>query len=139
MLFGSKYRLPNKFAPESIINSIFTDLDKFIYSLAVAFSLPIQAFNSWKLKFSEHYIQIMKKNFIRIKHNSAKFNKAIQLLQKDFVITYVDKASSNFAFICKASYVQQLALHLGSNKIFQPPKDNIAVVSKKKTGSFQIM
>ena len=49
----------------------------------------------------------------------------------EIITHYVDKASSNFAFICKAYYVQQLDLYLGANKIFQPLKDNIAVVSKK--------
>ena len=32
--------------------------------------------------------------------------------------------------MCKAYFVQQLALHLGSSKIFQSVKDNIAVLSK---------
>ena len=41
--------------------------------------------------------------------------KELDRLKKDFVITVVDKAAGNFAFICKKLYFLKLAEELGLN------------------------
>ena len=54
-------------------------------------------------------------------HNWKSCQRSIQVLQKDFVITTVDKASGNFAFICKKFFISVLLKELGFNmQSFQP-------------------
>lgn len=106
MNLGAKFRLPNATSKQAIINIFKKDLDIFIHSLSSYYGYPLDTFFQWHSKvFSEFKLQI--DNIYSFSQHSPfnftlhKVKDSIIDLQNKFVIMYIDKATNNYAIICK--------------------------------------
>ena len=124
MKFGAKYREQCYIKPDTIFSSVDNSLDEFIKSFAVRCKTDVKHFKSWKelimkkvqqkmtkLKFRKFSPKVLSNTFVK---------QYIKQLQERFVIGPVDKASNNFAIICKKFYLSTLCGELGiqSGEIF---------------------
>ena len=139
MIFGAKFKLPSKLTFNKIIASVISDLNKFIYKLAVQFSYPIEAFNEWKNKVLYRCVNSISDNFKFLNFNHKELNTAIKNLQKEFVITYIDKAANNYAIICKKLYANIIFKQMDHNSIFKPLNVKASTITKKIIAFYKLL
>ena len=137
--YGSKYRLPLYYNKKKIIQTFANDLDKYIYKLSCKYHCPIEAFKSWHVQVTWHIKHLIQQ--LPIKQYTSNYNdikNEIRLLQEKFVITYVDKASCNYAFICKKYYMDELKLQLNTSVSLTPIKTNISIIKKQIIAHYKL-
>jgi hypothetical protein len=96
------------------------NLERFIYSTAIKYSMPYSAFEEWKYYVVNDFIDEYSR--VRYKDDQVKLHlmrSYIKHLQDRFVITYVDKVASNYAFICKKLYCELLTNSYNDTTIYK--------------------
>ena len=119
--FGSKFRLIPRLNIQDIITNINNSVNVYIHRLSFRFNINIGYFNEWKTKFLEiirNKIAITPNTFPPTV-NPHNFRNKIKEVQNKFIIMPVDKASSNFGFICKKYYAQILVNEISSSDTFE--------------------
>ena len=128
MQFGAKFRMDKDVSWDNVIGALEDDFEVSIRKLARKYKVTVESFRPWYNKAMEKIDTKMK--FLRIKGNhrssctsnrpSPSLSTAIAQLHEHFIVSTVDKASNNFAFICKKFYILVLLKELGFNDSFQP-------------------
>ena len=134
MSMGAKYRLTPLVSKTKIFDSIEKSLLKFKKKLSKKSKLPEKCFDMWfGLLIKRLKKRIKSIDSSEIESNDIFEQKSVLLYLKDlhkrFVIVPVDKASNNFAIICKKFYLEVLMKELGINEkgitgndVYQPLK-----------------
>lgn len=131
MILGTKFRLPSNYNSESIILKFIYDLDFFIYKMAIKYNKPIQYFDVWKYHTIKYFkYQLTNLNFSN-NYNILSLKKHIKILQKNFIITYVDKAPNNYAIICKQYYKKLLDHFFLDSQMFEKSSNNRTINNRK--------
>ena len=125
--FGSKFRIERFSSWEKVRKSLEEDLIINVKRLSRKFKISCESFSPWMEKIKEVIDKrIWKLSKLNTSTNTnikitRQLKTAISDLHKDFVISTVDKASSNFAFICKKFFLLVILEELGFDKDnFQP-------------------
>ena len=135
MNFGTKFRLNKKIKKKHAIDKFISDIDNFILKCSYKFILPISTFEEWKYNLVNEF-----KSFINLHLNSNKYeyqtiNKEdlnfIAEFHKNFIITPVDKAGTNYAIICKKFYIKNVFLELNNDKYYTTVKEKPDIIVKK--------
>ena len=143
MQFGAKFRLDKSMAWHSVQESVEEDLEINLKRLARKYKVTSDALRPWcgavMDKIKDRIRRLKNKRYRgrdNNRVNSTKFftilRAAAAQLHENFIVSTVDKASNNFAFVCKKFYVQMLLKELGFNQELQPI-GNITY-SPEKTG-----
>ena len=142
MTYGCKYREPVKLPYHEIKQSLVDSVDNFVSSKSKKYSLRESAFGDWKQRMLE--VLVNRLNFF---NNNCPdiFNPSESIFKKDeiksslkrirnkYIICRVDKASNNYAFVCKKYYITTLLNELGfdentlrcvGNATYQPCEEN---------------
>lgn len=120
--YGCKYRVPTSKSKEEIYLSIAEAINNFIKSKSKKYSQKENAFDVWKekvLSIISNRIAFYEKN--SPEHFNSKENilekedvkRSLKYLKSKYIICSIDKASSNFSFICKKFYIQTLVAEMG--------------------------
>ncbi|GFT56655.1 hypothetical protein TNCV_3746081 [Trichonephila clavipes] len=99
------------------MKQIIKDLDKFYLKIAIKYGMPIEAFNQFRSYVATEIreLDFTVENEIMYKDLKS----SIENIQNDFVITYVDTVSANYAIICKYFYSKLLCNHILNKNSFQ--------------------
>lgn len=131
---GTSYRLEQSVNIEHSINE---QLDFFIYGIAIKYSLPLNAFDEWKhafiQQFLNHYPNHYKINNIKL----SSLKPAISDLQEQYVITYLDKVSTNYAFTCKTYYINKLSQYYNDLNLYAPTTESERSIKNKITALYK--
>ena len=125
---GAKFRVPCTLPRSRIKSDLREAVDNHILKLSKKYKIPVSEFTQWTDEVANrinnrmnHMDSSTLKEASRYAHNWKSCQESIRILQKDFVITTVDKASGNFAFICKKFFLSVLLKELGFDlQSFQP-------------------
>ena len=116
---GTGFRTTPFSHSENLRLSFIKDIDQFIYSSAVKFSYPLVAFNQWRDLLSRKFEKFLRERKQSPTSTAFKHLKPlIYNLQRDYVITYVDKVTSNYSFVCKLFYCKQLQVAYDSSGLY---------------------
>ena len=124
--FGCKYRIPVNLPSSEIKKSLTESLDYFINSKSKKYKLNNDDFKTWKDRVSEiitNRINFYENNYPNIFNEREDIleNEEVKIclkrLKRKYIICSIDKASNNFAFICKKLYTQILIKELGFDEI----------------------
>ena len=129
LALGTKHRLPRKCNHKNIIDSITVSLDKHIAKMCRKHKRILRAdYSDWRNKILKLVRDKLYNNNKLKNQNSnnskntmsnsninslSKISKLLHYYHDNFIITAVDKANSNYAFICKKFYVLVLLQELG--------------------------
>ena len=135
---GANFREQQPISFKSTFKSICSDLDNFIKKWSKKEKIPEIHFENWSnelLKYVKHTLKnicdhnITDKNIVL---QDPEVIKCLKTLQEKFVIVPVDKASNNFAFICKNFYINRMNKELGitdsniiGNDVYTPCNDKL--------------
>ena len=122
ILKGPGYREPSSVSPDSLYNSIRSDLKSFVKKWSEKEKLAPQVFDGW-------FHTVMAKVRDRINDLSARYRfpkycsvfddsaaaRCLEELRDNFVLVPVDKAAKNVAVICKQFYMKVLLDEMESN------------------------
>ena len=128
--FGSKFRVIPKLNINNIVNNINNNVNEYIHILSFKLNINIGQFAEWKVKFMKiirDKISITPNTF-PCTINLRKLQEKINRVQNKFIIMPVDKASSNFGFICKRFYAQILMNEINSSNTFENSNVNSASI-----------
>ena len=119
--YGSKFRIIPNLNTNDMMTSINESVNEYIHKLSFRHNVNVGHFVEWKAKF---LLLIRNKinntpNIFPNTINIRRLRNRINVIQSKFVITPVDKAGSNFAFICKKYYAQVLLSEINSNNTFE--------------------
>ena len=130
---GSKFRFFKPVAKRKYINILEMDINRFIIKTSYKHGIPITAFFLWKKAvFTQITRCINAGTCKRLEFNFKQIKSQIEKLQNIFIITPVDKATNNFAFICKKFYAQVIAKELSSNGTYERYDYNCNALIKKQ-------
>ena len=118
---GPGYREPRTLNFDIVKKTVKNSISSFVDSQSEKTGFPIQSFNEWKYKLFnkiDDKVQLLK--------NKYRYNRIITSILKEanvaseledvknkYVITIVDKANKNYAFICKWYYMKMIYKELG--------------------------
>ena len=119
--FGSKSKIIPNLNIDSIITNINDGVNEYIHKLSFRLNVNIGQFAEWKTKLM---LLIRNKinntpNIFPCTINQRILKNKINAIQNKFVITPVDKAGNNFAFISKKYYAQILISEINSSDTFE--------------------
>ena len=118
---GPGYREPRNLNFDLASNTVKNAIKTFIESQSVKVGLPVESFNEWKCRIFEkidNNIRTLKNRYryhrrIRSTLKDENVLSELEEIKKKYVITVVDKASKNYAFICKWYYMKVIYKELG--------------------------
>ena len=110
---------PNK---DKALGAIKSAINSYIESTSIKMSLPVNAYNGWKINLINNVKEKLRKTK-PYKYNNI-LNKPwikneLSKLQSDFVFIPVDKASKNIAIICKKYYLEILTKEIEDSSTFE--------------------
>ena len=129
--FGTNYRLVPKLNVDKIMININDSLNNYIMKMSYKLKLHFGFFSKWKCLFVHTiYNKIaITPNVYPVTVNFNNFKNVVAELQNKYVIMPVDKASNNFAFVCKKYYAQILINEIDSSNTFE--STNVTLVDVK--------
>ena len=133
MNFGTKHRISENISKKQILIDIETALDQHVKRVSKLNCISINKFDDWKLRILKITRDRLYKLFLP-KSSKSKINylmEVIKDLQNHFIIASVDKASSNYSFICKKFYIIILLKELGFDLSSLLPVGNDTYVPTK--------
>ena len=117
---GPNFREPNKINFNRCKNAIETAIESCILSMANKYKIEKNCFNVWKNCIMEEItrrIKILKKTKFQPQLgkvlNDPNVINYLDHLKNKFVITPIDKANKNIAFICKRYYIERTLKEVG--------------------------
>ena len=118
MTKGCNFRPPKIRNVDKAIASIIDGFDKYISFIRNKHNKIDIDFEEWKIAFTSKVRLLATKdsNVHKINYKlmiNNKIKDEIKLLQDKYVITSVDKASNNFAIICKKFYIDMIIKEIG--------------------------
>ena len=118
--YGTKFRENPRFDLFKIQDCFLKSLDNLVAKISQKFRISRVSFKNWKRSLFANFKSKLWScaNTNRYRQpilSNLDSKKELDRLKKDFVITVVDKAAGNFAFICKKLYFLKLAEELGLN------------------------
>ena len=119
--FGSKFKVEHFLTWDKVLLSLEDDLYDNAFRLAKKSKVSFDSFLPWLNKISEVILlRVLKFKKLHKCHNNAPSlndtKHALANLHEKFVVCTVDKASNNFAFVCKKFFVLVLLEELGFDK-----------------------
>lgn len=122
MSYGTKFREPVHLSVSELSSSLTIDINNFIRYKSRKYRLQNSSFEEWKNNimriinnkikfFAEHKPYLFNSKTSIIKEHNVK--SCLDALKDKYIICSVDKASSNYVFICKKLYVTVLMTELG--------------------------
>lgn len=134
MNLGTGFRISNNYNYKVTLNIFTENIDTFIYNNAVYYSLPINAFNEWKYNIIKDFELIYGQHPVVkqcIKINKVNAIAEIKNLQKSFVISYIDKVTSNYAFTCRFYYCAKLKEVYSDTTLYSKTLINQEIIQKR--------
>ena len=145
---GARFREIPNISHRNYILQLCKSIDKFVIKWSKKEKVPISTFDDWskllkmfiKSKFKSkgfadtEYISILNTNNVK---------DYIYEMHKKFVISPIDKASNNFAIICKKFYLEVIQGELGisekikGNSVYKPVNQNIDYIIEKHVDSIK--
>ena len=145
---GARFREIPNISHRNYIFQLCKSIDKFVIKWSKKEKVPISTFDDWskllkmfiKSKFKSkgfadtEYISILNTNNVK---------DYIYEMHKKFVISPIDKASNNFAIICKKFYLEVIQGELGisgkikGNRVYKPVNQNIDNIIEKHVDSIK--
>ena len=124
MSYGTKYREPVYMSASDLSDSLSLDIENFIKNKSRKYRLQNNSFEDWKNSvkriiknkiefFAEHKPHLFNSKTSALKEHNVK--RCLDDLKDKYIICSVDKASSNYVFICKKLYLSILITELGVN------------------------
>ena len=118
---GPGYREPRTLNFDVAGNTVKNSIKIFIESQSIKTGLPLESFSEWKSRMFEKIdenIQLLKNRYrfhrrVRSALKDVDVRSELEEIKKKYVITVVDKASKNYAFICKWYYMKVIYKELG--------------------------
>ena len=119
--YGSKFRIIPNLSTNDIISSVNDSVNEYIHKLSFRYSINIGQFSEWKTKLMIEFRHRINNtpNIFPCTINQRALRNKINVIQNKFVITPVDKAGSNFGFVCKKYYAQVLVNEINSSDTFE--------------------
>ena len=119
--YGSKFRIIPKLNTNDIITNINNSVNEYVHKLSFRHNINIGHFGEWKAKFM---LLVRNKvsntpNIFPCTINQRVLRNKLTAVQDKFVITPVDKAGSNFGFVCKKYYAQILISEINASDTFE--------------------
>ena len=129
---GPNYREPKSLNFSKALSEIKTALDTCTENLAEKTQQDISTFDTWKahvISMVEAKIESLKKtlkpHFTKPVLKDTEVLSYLESLQRKFVIVTIDKASNNFAFICKKFYVSKLLSEVNNSATYKETNESI--------------
>ena len=126
MTKGTKYREPILMNRADLTDIVTTAIKNFVEKLSKRHDIVITEFDDWKKEvnvvFGKRLDFLEKRKPWLFKDTESALEKRevknyLKDLQNRFIICNIDKASNNYAFICKKFFVKTLAKELGINPL----------------------
>ena len=119
--YGSKFRLTPRFNVDKIKNEIKNSINEYVGRLSYKLHVHIGYFSEWKtLAFDLISNKIEQTvNIYPCTVNMTAFKNKLKIIQDRYVIVPVDKAGSNFGFICKKYYAEVLQTEIVNSDTFE--------------------
>ena len=119
--FGSKFRVIPRLDTNDILTNINNSLNEYVHKLSFRHNMNIGHFGEWKAKFMQLIRNKISNtpNIFPCTINQRVLRNKLNALQDKFVITPVDKAGSNFGFVCKKYYAQTLISEINASDTFE--------------------
>jgi hypothetical protein len=123
MQYGAKFRETKKFNRERVAKNIESSLDDMIQTICKKCKLELSQFEEYRkaiidevsTKLDTLKVDKSSKSIL----NQPEVKQYLSELHKKFVIVPVDKASNNFAVICKKYYLDVLYKELNTNSSYE--------------------
>ena len=133
--FGSKFRLIPNLDLNKICSNINDRITEYISKLSFKLNMHIGEFSEWKSKLITNIRNKINNtpNTYSNTVNIRNFRNKVKELQNQYIITPVDKANSNFGFICKKYYAMTLIAKINSNNTFESYNNNLTDIKKSFT------
>ena len=119
---GPNYRLPQTINYNKCQTEICLSVDNFSEDIINKYKLTENSMDDWKVHIKEQVANKITSLKAKHKYKPVKnilldedVKKALENLQQHYVIVTIDKASNNFAFVCKRFYVSKILTELGNN------------------------
>jgi hypothetical protein len=117
---GTKFRVPKRYDLNNAMKSARKGIDNYIEKVSEKEKIDVSRFDQWRRymnHFLEERIRFLKNRGTQPEHTDIIFEggqrRALNDIQKKFVIASVDKASQNYILICKKFYLMQICRILG--------------------------
>ena len=133
---GAKFRIPNVVPWSTVKKDLFSSVEEHIVKLARRFGIEANCFDDFK----RHVFMRISKRISFVKFNNTErfvslnsVKDSIEVLHRNFVVSTVDKASGNFAIVCKKYYISVLMNELGVNNSTFKPVGNVTYSPVQET------
>ena len=120
--YGCKYREPINLPHNEIQQSLIEHIEHFITVKSRKYALREIEFQAWKNRMLEvlrnriNFFLMNRPNYFTPKESlleKAETKRSLKRLKNKFIICNIDKASNNYAFVCKKLYVKKILDELG--------------------------
>lgn len=137
--FGSKFRLIPNLDLNKLNNTIVNRVTEYVYKMSFKLNVNVGEFSEWKVKLITDIQSKINStpNTFSSTVNIRSFRNKIKDFQNQYVIVPVDKANSNFGFICKKFYAQILSAEINVNDTFEVHNKNLTDVKKTFTNFYK--
>ena len=127
---GTKFRIARFLPWKKVVDTLHKALCEHVKKISKRYRIAVQSFDAWLtgiMSLIDQRISRLKKNYNRFnaKWSFKTLKNSIDSLHDKFVITQVDKASNNFAVVCKKFYLLVLLKELGFNLVDFNPIGNV--------------
>ena len=142
--FREQPKIPS---PKIIFNGLKKDFETGVYNWSKAEGLPIEAFGEWKIKCLERVKNRLHKIFYQDKNckkggilGRRDVKEYLDSFHSKFIITGIDKTTSNVGVVCKKFYIQNILKECGlwpgsQNSTYKVPRESErAILNKLKNG-----
>ena len=145
MTLGPNFReQPDVLSPKIILRGIKKDLEGGIQKWAKSENMPIEAFQEWKIKCLEMVRIRLNKIFYQNKNKNSDCSvfgrrdvrSYLESFHKDFVITSIDKTTSNVGVVCKKFYIKNILEECGlwpgrESQTYEIPRQGERAIQQK--------
>ena len=147
---GPKYRESENICWNKVRTSLLSSIDESIKKWSKLDCVSASVYSEWRnnviIKINNKIDSLMRrikpKRKVKIM-NDENVKNHLKDLQDKFVITPIDKASNNIAFICKRHYIEvlvkELGLRDGHNNTYTPVNSNLADIIEKHTNDMHTL
>ena len=138
---------PHIFSQKQILKGIKRDIEQGLINWARFENIPIEAFGEWKVKCLKNIKIRLQKVFYQCNYGVSKevlgrrdVTEYLKKFHSKFVITSIDKTTSNIGVVCKKFYIKNILEECGlwpgsGNETYEVSKQNKqGIINKLKQG-----